>query len=71
MDNQAFESMAERTFQYQSTLPPLPVPSLEESLNKYLDAGKMRSEKLFCVTKALIFRIFFFGTFIVLLSCVY
>lgn len=38
MDNQVFESTAERTFQYQSTLPPLPVPSLEVTLNKYLDS---------------------------------
>lgn len=41
MDNQVFESTAERTFQYQSTLPPLPVPSLEVTLNKYLDSGEM------------------------------
>lgn len=38
MDNQVFESTAERTFQYQSTLPPLPVPSLEGTLSKYLEA---------------------------------
>ncbi|XP_078091192.1 peroxisomal carnitine O-octanoyltransferase isoform X1 [Mustelus asterias] len=40
MENQMFESKEERTFQYQDTLPPLPVPSLEESLMKYLDAVK-------------------------------
>ncbi len=40
MDNQVFESTAERTFQYQSSLPPLPVPDLHDSLNKYLHAGE-------------------------------
>jgi len=35
-----FESTAERTFQFQSSLPPLPVPSLQDTLNKYLDAGE-------------------------------
>ncbi|XP_069504492.1 peroxisomal carnitine O-octanoyltransferase isoform X2 [Ambystoma mexicanum] len=40
MENHVFESSEERTFQYQSTLPPLPVPSLDESLKKYLDAVK-------------------------------
>lgn len=38
MDNQIFESTAERTFQYQDGLPPLPVPSLQGTLSKYLDA---------------------------------
>ncbi|XP_054639070.1 peroxisomal carnitine O-octanoyltransferase [Dunckerocampus dactyliophorus] len=38
MTNQLSESHQERTFQYQSSLPPLPVPSLEGSLSKYLDA---------------------------------
>ncbi|XP_059194689.1 peroxisomal carnitine O-octanoyltransferase [Centropristis striata] len=32
------ESLPERTFEYQSSLPSLPVPSLESSLSKYLDA---------------------------------
>ncbi|TSK20192.1 Peroxisomal carnitine O-octanoyltransferase [Bagarius yarrelli] len=51
------ESVAERTFQYQSTLPPLPVPSLEESLNKYLDAVKpFASEQEFCNTTAIVKR---------------
>lgn len=36
MANQAPQ---ERTFQYQSSLPSLPVPSLETTLAKYLDAG--------------------------------
>uniref|UniRef100_A0A8C2X403 Peroxisomal carnitine O-octanoyltransferase n=1 Tax=Cyclopterus lumpus TaxID=8103 RepID=A0A8C2X403_CYCLU len=31
-------NLSERTFQYQSSLPPLPVPSLEKSLSKYLNA---------------------------------
>ncbi|KAM4736362.1 peroxisomal carnitine O-octanoyltransferase isoform 1-T1 [Anableps anableps] len=32
------DTLPERTFQYQNSLPPLPVPSLESSLSKYLDA---------------------------------
>ncbi|KGL74428.1 Peroxisomal carnitine O-octanoyltransferase, partial [Tinamus guttatus] len=40
MDKQVLEAAAERTFQYQDSLPPLPVPALEESLKKYLDAVK-------------------------------
>uniref|UniRef100_H3AFT6 Peroxisomal carnitine O-octanoyltransferase n=2 Tax=Latimeria chalumnae TaxID=7897 RepID=H3AFT6_LATCH len=40
MENQVFESRAERTFQHQNSLPSLPVPSLDESLKKYLDAVK-------------------------------
>ncbi|MEE6466729.1 hypothetical protein FKM82_007035 [Ascaphus truei] len=40
MENQVFESPQERTFQYQDSLPPLPVPLLEESLSKYCDAVK-------------------------------
>ncbi|XP_054478461.1 peroxisomal carnitine O-octanoyltransferase [Anoplopoma fimbria] len=38
MDNNLSESLPERTFQYQSSLPSLPVPSLEMSLSKYLNA---------------------------------
>nr|XP_040020748.1 peroxisomal carnitine O-octanoyltransferase-like isoform X2 [Gasterosteus aculeatus aculeatus] len=38
MDNHPSESLAERTFQYQSSMPSLPVPSLEMSLSKYLNA---------------------------------
>lgn len=41
MDNNVSESLPERTFQYQSSLPPLPVPPLEKSLSKYLDAGRI------------------------------
>lgn len=37
MENQSAE---ERTFQYQDSLPSLPVPSLEESLKKYLESVK-------------------------------
>uniref|UniRef100_A0A8D0HQR9 Peroxisomal carnitine O-octanoyltransferase n=2 Tax=Sphenodon punctatus TaxID=8508 RepID=A0A8D0HQR9_SPHPU len=40
MENQVTESSEERTFQYQSSLPSLPVPALDESLKKYLDAVK-------------------------------
>nr|XP_004662354.1 peroxisomal carnitine O-octanoyltransferase [Jaculus jaculus]XP_045016848.1 peroxisomal carnitine O-octanoyltransferase [Jaculus jaculus]XP_045016849.1 peroxisomal carnitine O-octanoyltransferase [Jaculus jaculus]XP_045016850.1 peroxisomal carnitine O-octanoyltransferase [Jaculus jaculus] len=38
MENQLSKSVEERTFQYQDTLPSLPVPSLEESLKKYLES---------------------------------
>lgn len=34
-------TLPERTFQYQNSLPPLPVPPLDGSLSKYLDAGRM------------------------------
>lgn len=39
MENQLTDSSEERTFQYQNSLPSLPVPPLDESLTKYLDAG--------------------------------
>lgn len=39
MENQLTDSSEESTFQYQSSLPSLPVPPLDESLTKYLDAG--------------------------------
>ncbi|KAL6462317.1 hypothetical protein MHYP_G00287390 [Metynnis hypsauchen] len=55
MDNQMFESTAERTFQYQESLPPLPVPSLEGTLSKYLDAVKpFASEDEFRNTAAIV-----------------
>ncbi|MBV98019.1 Peroxisomal carnitine O-octanoyltransferase, partial [Eschrichtius robustus] len=38
MENQLAKSTEERTFQYQDSLPSLPVPSLEESLKKYLES---------------------------------
>ncbi|XP_051921785.1 peroxisomal carnitine O-octanoyltransferase-like isoform X2 [Hippocampus zosterae] len=38
MANQLPEPQNERTFQYQNSLPALPVPTLEGSLSKYLDA---------------------------------
>lgn len=40
MANRLSETQIERTFQYQGHLPPLPLPCLEESLEKYLDAVK-------------------------------
>ena len=40
MANELSDPLQERTFQYQNSLPPLPVPSLEGSLSKYLDAGE-------------------------------
>lgn len=40
MENQLVKSAEERTFQYQDSLPSLPVPSLEESLKKYLESVK-------------------------------
>ncbi|KAK2488635.1 hypothetical protein MC885_008000 [Smutsia gigantea] len=40
MENQLSKSNEERTFQYQDSLPSLPVPSLEESLKKYLESVK-------------------------------
>lgn len=39
MEKQVLGSSEERTFQYQDSLPSLPVPPLDESLSKYLDAG--------------------------------
>ena len=39
MENQLAKSTEERTFQYQDSLPSLPVPSLKESLKKYLESG--------------------------------
>lgn len=47
MANHLSEAVPERTFQYQSSLPPLPVPSLESSLAKYLDAGGMSPVTVF------------------------
>lgn len=57
MDNQIFESTAERTFQYQDSLPSLPVPSLQGTLNKYLDAVRpFASEEEFQATSASVKR---------------
>ncbi|TKS82045.1 Peroxisomal carnitine O-octanoyltransferase [Collichthys lucidus] len=51
MANLLSESLPERTFQHQNNLPPLPVPSLESSLSKYLDAVQpFASEKEFEAT---------------------
>lgn len=41
MANRLAQPVPERTFQYQNVLPALPVPTLESSLSKYLDAGGM------------------------------
>ncbi|XP_048116561.1 peroxisomal carnitine O-octanoyltransferase [Alosa alosa] len=55
MDNQVFESTAEQTFQYQSTLPPLPVPSLEGTLSKYLESVRpFTTEEEFKNTAAIV-----------------
>ncbi|NXO64106.1 OCTC octanoyltransferase, partial [Phainopepla nitens] len=40
MEKQVLGSSEEQTFQYQDSLPSLPVPPLDESLSKYLDAVK-------------------------------
>ncbi|KAF0879424.1 peroxisomal carnitine O-octanoyltransferase [Crocuta crocuta] len=45
MENQLAKSTEERTFQYQDSLPSLPVPSLEESLKKYLESVKPFANK--------------------------
>ncbi|AWO96610.1 putative peroxisomal carnitine O-octanoyltransferase [Scophthalmus maximus] len=51
MANILSESLPEQTFQYQSSLPPLPVPSLQSSLSKYLDSVQpFASEKEFEAT---------------------
>lgn len=51
MANILSESEPELTFQYQDSLPSLPVPSLEDSLSKYLDAvHPFASEKEFEAT---------------------
>ncbi|KAM9310246.1 peroxisomal carnitine O-octanoyltransferase isoform 2-T4 [Pholidichthys leucotaenia] len=55
MANHLSESLPERTFQYQNSLPPLPVPSLESSLSKYLDAVRpFASEKEFKATEDIV-----------------
>uniref|UniRef100_A0A8C3CVI4 Peroxisomal carnitine O-octanoyltransferase n=2 Tax=Cairina moschata TaxID=8855 RepID=A0A8C3CVI4_CAIMO len=40
MEKQVQEAAEERTFQYQSSLPALPLPPLDESLSKYLESVK-------------------------------
>ncbi|KAF6085644.1 carnitine O-octanoyltransferase [Phyllostomus discolor] len=45
MENRLAKSTEERTFQYQDSLPSLPVPSLEESLKKYLESVKPFANK--------------------------
>lgn len=57
MANQVSESTADRTFQYQSSLPPLPVPTLEGSLAKYLDAIRpFSSQEEYQVTAGIVGR---------------
>lgn len=55
MENHLAKSTEERTFQYQDSLPPLPIPSLEESLRKYLEAVKpFSSEEEFKKTEEIV-----------------
>ncbi|XP_055780924.1 peroxisomal carnitine O-octanoyltransferase-like isoform X2 [Salvelinus fontinalis] len=57
MANQVSEFPTERTFQYQHSLPPLPVPSLEGSLANYLDAVlPFATEEEYQVTAAIVKR---------------
>uniref|UniRef100_A0A8C7RPF8 Peroxisomal carnitine O-octanoyltransferase n=1 Tax=Oncorhynchus mykiss TaxID=8022 RepID=A0A8C7RPF8_ONCMY len=57
MTNQLSEFPTERTFQYQHSLPPLPVPSLEGSLAKYLVAVRpFATEEEYQVTAAVVKR---------------
>eukprot|EP00063_Salmo_salar_P082697 XP_014057532.1 PREDICTED: peroxisomal carnitine O-octanoyltransferase-like isoform X3 [Salmo salar] len=57
MTNQVSEFPTERTFRYQHSLPPLPVPSLEGSLAKYLDAVRpFATEEEYQVTAAIVKR---------------
>ncbi|XP_004602212.1 peroxisomal carnitine O-octanoyltransferase [Sorex araneus] len=55
MESHLAKSTEERTFQYQDSLPPLPIPSLEESLKKYLEAVKpFSSEEEFKKTEEIV-----------------
>uniref|UniRef100_A0A672GA41 Peroxisomal carnitine O-octanoyltransferase n=1 Tax=Salarias fasciatus TaxID=181472 RepID=A0A672GA41_SALFA len=55
MSKQVSKSLPERTFQYQNSLPPLPVPSLESSLSLYLDAVRpFASEDEFKATEDIV-----------------
>ncbi|XP_007447530.1 PREDICTED: peroxisomal carnitine O-octanoyltransferase [Lipotes vexillifer] len=55
MENQLAKSSEERTFQYQDSLPSLPVPSLEESLKKYLESVKpFANEEEYKKTEAIV-----------------
>uniref|UniRef100_A0A8C9RDP4 Peroxisomal carnitine O-octanoyltransferase n=1 Tax=Scleropages formosus TaxID=113540 RepID=A0A8C9RDP4_SCLFO len=58
MEKQAFVAPEEeRTFQYQDSLPPLPVPPLEKSLDKFLEAVKpFATEAEFRATSAIVQR---------------
>lgn len=61
MANHLSESLPERTFQYQSSLPPLPVPSLEISLSKYLDAGRKVALYILLCQELLNFRFYIYN----------
>lgn len=37
----------EKTFQYQDSLPSLPLPPLEQTLRKYLDSGELPDQSLY------------------------
>ncbi|XP_032499409.1 peroxisomal carnitine O-octanoyltransferase isoform X3 [Phocoena sinus] len=55
MENQLAKLSEERTFQYQDSLPSLPVPSLEESLKKYLESVKpFANEEEYKKTEAIV-----------------
>ncbi|KAJ8004965.1 hypothetical protein DPEC_G00141750 [Dallia pectoralis] len=57
MANHVTQSPVERTFQYQDSLPPLPVPTLEGSLSKYLEAVRpFATEEEFQATTAIVKR---------------
>uniref|UniRef100_A0AAA9SDI4 Peroxisomal carnitine O-octanoyltransferase n=1 Tax=Bos taurus TaxID=9913 RepID=A0AAA9SDI4_BOVIN len=57
MENQLAKSTEERTFQYQDSLPSLPVPSLEESLKKYLESVKpFANEEEYKNTEAIVWK---------------
>ncbi|XP_072269521.1 peroxisomal carnitine O-octanoyltransferase [Pyxicephalus adspersus] len=45
MENRVLELVEERTFQYQESLPALPVPALEESLSKYCESAMYPTQR--------------------------
>ena len=55
MIDSLYTSDNENTFQYDETLPPLPLPSLENTLAKYLDTVRpYLTEEEFAATEALV-----------------
>lgn len=49
------EESDEKTFQYDESLPPLPLPPLDNTLNKYLDTVRPHvTEEEFAVTEQLV-----------------